>query len=317
MNTSSQTVAITGAAGNLGRILARAMVNDKVHLHLLIHQQSLPSDIASSPNVQSFQVDLADPATLRTSLQGVDTIVHFAGVLFKGRPEKFLPTTNTLFFRNLLQAASQAGVRRVILVSFPHVEGPTTPEHPARGSMQGNPVSMHAQTRLEEERLLMSQANMEHVIVRCGMVYGRGVLMIDAARWFSRHCLLGVWREPTWIHLISINDFTAAMRAAVYNPAANGIYHLGDDGVQTLQEFLRVATRHWQSCRPWQMPLWMIYTAAWVFEQWSLLTGWRAPLTRDFITIGRVSYYGDTSRMKADLLPKLNYPTYHEGITTL
>lgn len=317
MKTPSQTVAITGAAGNLGSILARSMLKDDVLLHLLVHHRSLPSDIVYAPNVRTFQVDLTDPKTLAPSLQGVDTVVHFAGVLFKGCPEKFLPTTNTLYFRNLLAASSQAGVRRVILVSFPHVEGATTPEHPARGSMQGNPVSVHAQTRLEEERLLMAQSDMEGIVVRCGMVYGRGVLMIDAARWFSRHYLLGIWRQPTWIHLISTDDFTAAMRAAVYNPEANGIYHIGDDGIQTLQEFLHVATRHWHSCRPWQMPLWMIYSAAWLFEQWSLLTGQRAPLTRDFITIGRVSYYGDTSRMKADLLPELKYSTFREGITTL
>ena len=65
------------------------------------------------------------------------------------------------------------------------------------------------------------------------------------------------------------------------------------------------------------MPVWLIRTAAWVFERVSLVTGCRAPLTQDFVTIGRVSYYGDTSRMKKDLLPKLKYPTFRDGIDTL
>lgn len=317
MNTSIQRVAITGAAGNLGSLLARAMIDDPVRLHLLTHRQALPQDLAQAANVQQFQVDLAHPETLTQALKGVETVVHFAGILFKGRPEKFLPTTNTLYFRNLLQACTQAGVRRVVLVSFPHVEGPTTPENPARGTLEANPISVHAQTRLEEERMLIEHPTIEGVIARCGMVYGRGVLMIDGARWFSQHYLLGIWREPTAIHLISVADFTAAMRATVYNPEARGIYHLGDDGVQTLQTFLDAATQYWHTCRPWRMPLWMIYGAARFFELWSLLTGCRAPLTRDFITIGRVSYYGDTSRMKADLLPELRYPSFREGIKTL
>lgn len=39
-----------------------------------------------------------------------------------------------------------------------------------------------------------------------------------------------------------------------------------------------------------------------------------SPLTKDFIDIGRVSYYGDTSRFRKELLPVLNYPTINDGI---
>ena len=43
----------------------------------------------------------------------------------------------------------------------------------------------------------------------------------------------------------------------------------------------------------------------------------RAPLTRDFIRIGMASYTADTSRMKAELLPVLQYPTLAEGMRLL
>ena len=46
---------------------------------------------------------------------------------------------------------------------------------------------------------------------------------------------------------------------------------------------------------------------------WSKLTGSTSPLTRDFLDIGRVSYYSDTTRMRAELLPVLHYPTIREG----
>lgn len=312
-----QVVAITGAAGNLGGILARNMARDEVFLHLLWHNKPIIPSLTERPNVTAFRVDLARRETLVGAFDGVDTVVHFAGVLFRGRPEKFLPKTNIGYFANVLDVAVTAGVRRVVLISFPHVEGETTPERPATGRLDGNPLSVHAATRLEEEKLLMSRPGIEKVILRCGMVYGRGILMIDAARWFSRYGLLGVWRKPNFIHLISTEDFVAATKAAVINPAAEGVYHIGDDGVQTLAEFLDAATCHWHTFRPWRMPVWLIRTAAWVFERVSLVTGCRAPLTQDFVTIGRVSYYGDTSRMKKDLLPKLKYPTFRDGIDTL
>lgn len=314
---AKQVVAITGAAGNLGGLLAEGLLNEEVDLHLLWHKKPLSEVFLHDAKVKPFQVDLGDADSLRESLTGVDTIVHFAGILFKGNPEKFLPTTNTSYFSNLLRMAKQTGVKKVILISFPHVEGETSPEHPATGRLDGTPNSVHAQTRLEEEKLLLAEDAFDKVVLRCGMVYGKGVLMIDAAHWFSRHWLLGIWKEPNCIHLISKDDYVAATKAAILSSTASGIYHIGDDGVQTLKEFLDEATKEWGTRRPWVMPLWMIRTAAWVFETVSKLTGCRAPLTQDFITIGRVSYYGDTSRMKDELLPVLKYPTFREGIHTL
>jgi hypothetical protein len=64
------------------------------------------------------------------------------------------------------------------------------------------------------------------------------------------------------------------------------------------------------------MPGWMIMTAARGFELFSALFGTRSPLTKDFVTIGKVSYYGDTERMKKDLLPELKYKTFKEGLET-
>ncbi len=46
----------------------------------------------------------------------------------------------------------------------------------------------------------------------------------------------------------------------------------------------------------------MIRTAAWVFERISLMTGCKAPLTQDFITIGKVAYYGDKTFKVASMV---------------
>lgn len=238
----------------------------------------------------------------------------------RARPERFLPTTNTAYFRNLVDAALAQRVRRVILISFPHVEGPTTPDRPATGHLTGKPDSAHARTRLEEERLLFEAGErhgFEAVSLRVGMVYGRGILMVDAARWLARKRLLAVWREPTWIHLISTPDFLAATTAAAMAAGVSGIYHLGDEGRQTLQDFLATCASAWGTGRPWHAPLGLIYLAAALCEGQSLLLGTPSPLTRDFITIGRCSYYGDTSRMRRELLPVLRYPTLAAGRTIL
>ncbi len=312
-------IAITGAAGNLGSLLASGLVNENINLNLLIHKKEVSAEISAKENVSVFKVDLADKNSLYDSLKNVDVIVHFAGILFKANPEKFLPVTNTSYFKNLLDVAVEEKVKRIILISFPHVEGESSPENPTRGSLEGNPVSMHAKTRLEEEKLLFKYADQyqfEPVSLRVGMVYGDGILMIDAAQWFARHWLLGVWTKPTYIHLISKPDFVNATIAAAVNPNIKGIYHLGDEGIQTLQQFLDDITTYRGYHKPWRMPVWMIMTAARGFELFSSLFNTASPLTVDFIRIGMVSYYGDTTRMRKELLPDLTYKTYKDGIET-
>ncbi len=316
----SRRILITGAAGNLGSRLARHLAAAGGRLRLMVHRRALPADLARAANVEVVRADLNDPRTLPPAVAAIDSIVHFAGVLFAPRPERFLPKTNTRWFDNLVTAALQAGVRRVVLVSFPHVEGPSTFDSPATGRLDQRPDSVHARTRLAEERLLLDRTAgtaTTPVILRVGMVYGRGILMIEAARWLARRRLLGVWRDPTWIQLIATADFLRAAEAAALESDIHGIYHLGDEEPVTLQHFLDEACRAWGCARPWRLPAWTIYTVATCCEAIAAVADTPSPLTRDFIRIGRCSYWGDTHRSRAELLPQLKYPTLADGLSTL
>src|SRR5262245_50199835 len=183
------TILITGGAGNLGSLLARHLLTSGHALRLMYHRRPIAADLAAAASVTAVRADLSDPSTLPAALTDVDVIVHFADVLFAPRPEPFLPRTNTQYFANLLHAARQARVSRVILISFPHVEGPTSVEHPATGRIDRVPISVHATTRLEEERLLLADDTssvLTPVVLRCGAVYANGILMVDAARWLAK-----------------------------------------------------------------------------------------------------------------------------------
>jgi nucleoside-diphosphate-sugar epimerase len=242
--------------------------------------------------------------------------VHFAGVLFKPLPERFLPITNLIYFKNLIEVARKTQVKKIILISFPHVEGESTPEHPAQGQLDGQPNSVHAQTRLEAENFLFQQAEgstFVPVVLRPGMIYGREVLMVEAARWLMARHLIGVWPQPTWIHLIALPDFLSAVTAAIESPQAIRIYNLGDDESTTLQVFLDRFANHCGYKKPWRAPDWLFPMAGRMTEIGAWLMSKPAPLTRDFIRIGMVSYVENIMRMKEDLLPELAYPGLQQG----
>jgi nucleoside-diphosphate-sugar epimerase len=314
------TVLITGAAGNLGGLLARHLLPGGHELRLMYHRTLLAADLVAAPNVRAVRANLADPATLPVAVDGVDVIVHFAGRLFAPRPETFLPETNTRWFSNLVNAAIDANVGRLILASFPQVEGPTSVERPAQGRLDGQPVSVHAQTRLEEERLLFGRTQKSAttpVVLRLGMIYGRGILMVEAARWLARRRLLCVWREPTLLQLLSTADFLRAAEAAIAIPGIHGIYHVGDEQPVTVQRFLDEACRVWESPAPLRVPYSMIYAAACACELGATIANTASPLTRDFVRLGRVPHWGDTRRARAELVPELTYPTLDSGLSTL
>ena len=155
------------------------------------------------------------------------------------------------------------------------------------------------------------------VVLRLGMIYGRGILMIEAARWLARRRLLCVWREPTVFQLLSTADFLRAVEAAIFKPGVRGIYHVGDEQPVTIQKFLDDACRVWGYQRPVRIPFAMIYGAAWLCEWIAWIAGTPSPLTRDFVRLGRVSHWGDTHRARNELIPDLMYPTLETGLTTL
>jgi hypothetical protein len=48
-----------------------------------------------------------------------------------------------------------------------------------------------------------------------------------------------------------------------------------------------------------------------------MIAGTPSPLTRDFVRLGRVSHWADTTRARKELIPELLYPTLETGLSTL
>ena len=310
-------ILITGAAGNLGSHLAQHLLSGPHKLSLMVHKAPLPFDVSGHANASVCRADLAQPASLQQACAGIDCIVHFAGVLFAPLPEKFLPKTNVRYVKNLVEAAKTAGVRRFILISFPQVEGETTPDRPATGQLETNSKVIHFRTRLEAEKFLFEASqgtSMTPVVFRSGMVYGSGIKMVEGARWMLRHRLMAVWRGPTWAHLIALPDFLAALQAAIEKENITGIYQVCDDAPLTLQDFLDELAARYNSPRPWRLPAWMFRLAGVSCEIAALILRTATPLNRDIVRAGMTSCVADNSRMKHDLLPRLEYPSLDEGM---
>jgi nucleoside-diphosphate-sugar epimerase len=274
-------------------------------------------DLASAGAARAIRADLNRSDSLSDAVSGIEVVIHYAGVLFRPRPEQFLPRTNLGFVRNLVGAALAAGVGKFVLVSFPQVEGETTPEHPAIGRLDAHPTSIHARTRLAAEQHLLEvagSAGMTPVTLRAGVVYARGMRLIEAARKLMRLGLLAIWPDPTWYHLLALPDYLTCLTRIVEDPSTSGVYLAADDKPLPVQAILDRLARHWGYRRPLRLPRPAFTAVAAAVESVAGLLRLPSPLTRDVMRIAMAPHACDTRRMKAELLPHLQYPTLEDGL---
>ena len=310
-------ILVVGASGNLGSLLTKYLLPGSHYLRLLTHHRPLPFALPASANAEIVRGDLHDLASLRPVCKNLDCIVHLAGVLFRPRPETFLSRTNTIYVQNIVDAALSAGVKKFILVSFPHVEENTTPDKPATGVLDARPRSIHARTRLAAEKYLIDASNgraMIPIVLRAGVIYGREVKLIEAARWLMHLRLMPIWREPTWVHLLALPDFLRIVRIVLEKESLLGIYNLCDDQPLLLQDFIDRLAAHWGYPAPWRLPASAFYAGALLCETFATILHTATPLTRDMVRMGMTSVVADTSRLKQEIVATLAYPALDTGI---
>ena len=115
---SALRVLITGAAGNIGRVL-RAHFKGRYAL-LRLSDVAPQAPAGAGEEVQT--VDIRDPAALERSMQGIDCVIHLAGVPEEDAWEKVLPL-NIEGCYNVFEAARSQGVRRMVFASSNHAVG--------------------------------------------------------------------------------------------------------------------------------------------------------------------------------------------------
>ena len=312
-------IAVAGASGNLGLFLSRFLSELPHDLILLTHKSKLPHELIAKKNVCVKRVDLGDPESLRGCCDGAECVISMAGVLFKGGPEKFLPITNITYVANLAREAASAHVKKFVLLSFPHVEGETFPDLRASGLIPAkDPEPIHAKTRLDAERYLIAtcdeSSEMKCLILRTGVVYGKGVKLIEAARRMMRLNCLAIWTRPTWVHLLHMDDFLELARMGIEDARFEGILNIADDRPLLLQDFLDSLASHWGYRSPRRLPESFFFAAAHMFDLFSRITGSRVPLNPDILRMGMTSSVADTSRLKEQIGYKLKHPTLEKGL---
>src|SRR6266436_5562048 len=152
MNWADQVVLVTGGTGSFGKKFVEIMLNERRPQKLIVlsrdelKQHEMRASGLDHPSLRYFLGDVRDPQRLERAFSGVTVVVHAAAL--KQVPAcEYNPfeaiQTNIMGGRNVIDAAIDQGVRRILALSTDKAV---------------NPINLYGATKLCAEKVFV-QAN--------------------------------------------------------------------------------------------------------------------------------------------------------------
>jgi nucleoside-diphosphate-sugar epimerase len=241
----ARSVLVTGGSGYFGEILVDRAVaaGDRVRI-FDVNQPAARADAGSAEYVQG---DVRDRAAIRAACDGVDVVLHNVAQVPLARDRELFWSVNVVGTADLLVAARDAGVTKVVHTSSSAVFGipdanPVTEETP------GRPLEAYGRAKLEAELLCREAARtgLDVTIIRPRTILGHGRLGIVAvlfefvADGAPVFVLGGGDNRYQFVHASDLAD--ACLRAAAQEGPA--VYNVGATEFGTMRETLQTLVDH-------------------------------------------------------------------------
>lgn len=173
--TSPHLIAVTGASGHIGNAVCRMLVGQGYRVRAMYHRDPRP---LAGIQVDRVRGDILNPADVARLLEGCDAVIHCAAIIsIDGDPTGMVMRTNTEGPQNVLAAARQAGVKRIVHLSSVHAvteiphDQPYDEQRPYKG--KGDAVYDYAKATGEQVlREGVKDADIGLVILRPSAVLG-------------------------------------------------------------------------------------------------------------------------------------------------
>jgi nucleoside-diphosphate-sugar epimerase len=229
-------VLVTGASGFIGGALVRRLSGEGRRVRCLVRQTSETGHLDGLA-VEVCTGALEDRASLERAAAGCERVVHCAALVSDWATVKEIRQANVSGTRNVLAAATRAGVRRFVHLSTTDVYGHPggTPDERARPAAFAN---WYARTKLEAEREVLGACatcrSPEAVVLRPATVYGPGSEEVvgEIARAIEGGHMLLVGRGRTNAGLCYVENLLDALVLAIDSPRAAGETFNVTDGLE-------------------------------------------------------------------------------------
>jgi len=238
-------VLLTGATGFLGSHVGERLAQRGAELRLLTRRTS---SLAYLHGLEGERVegDLRDPDSLQRAVQGVDVVVHAAGLTMGAAlSEAEFQEVNALATGRLAKAARAAGVRRFVYVSSQAAQGPND-DGSSRAPDPPRPVSAYGRSKLAGEYAALAERDpMGVTVLRPPVVYGerdRALLPLYRLAKLGFVPVYGNGRNR--ISVVHVHDAAeAVVSAALADGQAGGVYAFSDGETHTWETLVEAFGR--------------------------------------------------------------------------
>jgi nucleoside-diphosphate-sugar epimerase len=235
----TKRILVTGASGFIGRPLVAALLRAGYAVRAATRRQ------VSFPNSVEVAIvpDFLNPVDWNPILQGVDIIVHLAGLVHSKIPESAyseFDQVNWMATQRLANAAKEVGIERFVYISSVRAQVGASAVQIIREQDVAVPTNQYGRSKLAAEQAIRA-ADVPFTIFRPVVIYGpnpkgnmrtlvrlaRSSLPLPVASFTSRRSLLGV------------ENLISAIIFALNNPATIGeTYLVADSKAMTIGEIL-------------------------------------------------------------------------------
>jgi dihydroflavonol-4-reductase len=304
------TTLVTGATGFVGSAVLRAVVRRGEPVRALVRPSSdlrllegLPVEIATG--------DLGDPASCRAALAGCDALFHVAADyrLWVPRPAAMY-RTNVTGTRDLLLAAAEAGVKRIVYTSSVATLGLRADRRPADETTPATLADMIGHYKrskfLAEQavRELIAEAGLPVVIVNPSAPVGpadarptpTGRVLLEAAR----------GRIPAYVdtglNLVHVDDVAEGHLLALDRGRVGERYILGGENLPLGEMLALIAHLVGRKPPRLRLPAGAVLPAAFATEAIARLgIGGEPLLTADGVRMARKPMYFTSAKAEREL----------------
>lgn len=295
----SQRILVTGASGFVGSAVVRALLARGYGVRALVRPTS------SRRNLAGLDVEVVEgPLGDRAALAGCDALIHVAADyrLWVPQPAEMM-RANVEGTRAMMEAALDAGIRRIVHTSSVATLGGPAEDAPARLDDMIGPYKRSKFLAEEVVRGLIAERGLPAVIVNPSTPIGPGdirptptgrVIVEAAAGRMPAHV-------DTGLNLVHVDDVGAGHVLALERGQVGERYVLGGDDISLADMLAAIARLVGRKCPRVRVPLAAVLPVALAAEGWGRLTGREPFVTLDGLRMARTPMYFSSAKAEAAL----------------
>jgi nucleoside-diphosphate-sugar epimerase len=275
-------VFVSGATGFIGIQLVKRLVGTGITVHALYRSES-KADLIRMEGVKLFKGDILDLSSLEKAAEGCHQAYHtaaFAGVWAKD--PAIIQQLNIEGALNVIKAADNCGIGRVVVTSTAGILGPSETEPLNENSPPPSSFfTQYEESKFQLEQILMKriETNPEVVIVNPTRVYGPGFLSeSNGVTKMIKQYVEGRWRlipgnGESLGNYVFVEDVVTGHLLAMEKGTPGERYVLGGENISYNQLFQYTRQTSGVHKRLYKIPLWIMLSAAGIMKGISRITG--------------------------------------------